>query len=340
MLASTVEIANDHLIFGNEYLVDATDYRFSTAGIPYADQIIAQELDELEQAARQFELIMELIFRAFNEWRVGDYCSSDQFEQFGVTSSLLMTALNEMAGRYYMMGQSDKALDVYDEAYRDQYLQATALAEMAEQTGERLPAQRQLGDAQQPEPDARAGPGDPRRSGLLRLCARICAVAGLRSVAGTDRGPDGRAPACSARRATWRTRPATAQRTFDANASDMATELDNLTVELNDQLFELCGQSEDDYESCDGGLMEQNFEALDAASLRVGLAWLRAQNMAEQIRIEEERAGQVIRVTLGLGQRISAYELAIGKLQAQRTTRHRVNILGGPDSTGRRTLTR
>jgi hypothetical protein len=53
--------------------VDATDYRFSTAGIPYADQIIAQELDELEQARRQFELIMELVFRAFNEWGVGDY---------------------------------------------------------------------------------------------------------------------------------------------------------------------------------------------------------------------------------------------------------------------------
>ncbi len=34
-----------------------------------------------------------------------------------------------------------------------------------------------------------------------------------------------------------------AQRTFDANASEMATELDNLTVELNDQLFELCGRA-------------------------------------------------------------------------------------------------
>ena len=75
MLSATHEIANVHLIFGNEFLVDATDYRFSTAGIPYADQIIAQELDELEQAQRQFELIMDLVFRAFNEWGVGEYCT-------------------------------------------------------------------------------------------------------------------------------------------------------------------------------------------------------------------------------------------------------------------------
>ena len=57
-----------------------------------------------------------------------------------------------------------------------------------------------------------------------------------------------------------------AQRTFDANASDMATELDNLEVELNGQLFELCGESQDDFETCEGGLMEQNLDALDAAN--------------------------------------------------------------------------
>ena len=39
-----------------------------------------------------------------------------------------------------------------------------------------------------------------------------------------------------------------AQRTFDSNAADMAAELDNLTAELNDQLFELCGESQDDYQ--------------------------------------------------------------------------------------------
>jgi hypothetical protein len=116
VLSAATEIANVHLIFGNEFLVDATDYRFSTTGIPYADQIIAQELDELEQARRQFELIMELVFRAFNEWDVGNYCSSDQFEQFGVASSLMMSTLNEMAARYYMLRQSDAALAIYERA--------------------------------------------------------------------------------------------------------------------------------------------------------------------------------------------------------------------------------
>ena len=135
VLSSITEIANVHLIFGNEFLVDATDYRFSTAGIPYADQIITQELDELAQAQRQFELIMSLIFRAFNEWGVGDYTTGDQFEQFGVTSSLLMSTLNETAARYYMLRQSEQALAVFEEAYSKQYLQLVALDQMAEASG-------------------------------------------------------------------------------------------------------------------------------------------------------------------------------------------------------------
>jgi hypothetical protein len=59
----------------------------------------------------------------------------------------------------------------------------------------------------------------------------------------------------------------------------MDTELDNLTVELSNQLFELCGESEDadgdglgDYETCEGGLMLQNLDALDVADRRAKLA--------------------------------------------------------------------
>ena len=42
--------------------------------------------------------------------------------------------------------------------------------------------------------------------------------------------------------------------------------------------------------------MAQNLNDLDTAALRVVLALLRAQNLVEQIRVEEERAGQVIHV--------------------------------------------
>ncbi|MGD8598680.1 MAG: PKD domain-containing protein, partial [Anaerolineae bacterium] len=109
-----------------------------------------------------------------------------------------------------------------------------------------------------------------------------------------------------------------AQRTFDANASDMDTELDNLEVELNGQLFDLCGETADDYETCSGGLMAQNLEAMDAASLRVALAEQRAQHVAAQIKIESDRATEVINVTLAEGRTIAAYQLAIGKLEAVR----------------------
>jgi hypothetical protein len=123
-----------------------------------------------------------------------------------------------------------------------------------------------------------------------------------------------------------------AQRTFDANASDMSTELDNLTVELSDQLFELCGESEDkdgdgfgDYDVCEGGLMAQNKAAFEAAYVRQALAWMRAQNVAREIEIEQERADRVIAVNLGVGREVAAADLAIGKLQAFKQTRIQAN---------------
>jgi PKD repeat protein len=317
VLSATTEIANVHLVFGNEFLVDATDYRFSTAGIPYADQIIDQELDELGQAQRQFELIMELIFRAFNEWGVGTYCDSDQFEQFGVASSLLMSTLNEIAARYYMLRDSEAALAVYEQA--DQFLQMVALDQMAEASGEDYlqdGSWEMLNNLSQMRERAQAiaqgldffgfAPDYAPLQAYEQLLELTEGPAGSTGLLGTARDLEDQAR--------------DAQRTFDANASDMYTELDNLEVELDNQLFELCGESDDYTETCAGGLMEQNLDALDTASRRVGLAWQRAQNIAEQIRIESDRAGQVINVHLGLGQDISAYELAIGKLQAERTT--------------------
>ncbi len=171
MLYSAVEIANVHLIFGNEFLVDATDYRFSTGGIPYADEIIAMELDQLRQAQRQFELIMELVFRAYNDWGVADYCTSDQFEQFGVASSLLMTAERDCSPLLYAPAERYARCRSINLAYTTQYLQIIALAEMAAETGAEYLVNGSLGNAQQLEPDARARPGHPRRAGFLRLCA-------------------------------------------------------------------------------------------------------------------------------------------------------------------------
>ena len=61
--------------------------------------------------------MIDLVFRAFNEWGVARYYTSDHYEQFGIASSLLMSALNEIAGPLlYAAAERPEALEVYDRA--------------------------------------------------------------------------------------------------------------------------------------------------------------------------------------------------------------------------------
>ncbi|MBN2392314.1 MAG: FG-GAP repeat protein [Anaerolineae bacterium] len=321
VLSSTTEIANVHMIFGNEYLVDATDYRFSTAGIPYADQIINQELDELGEAQRQFELTIDLVFRAFNEWGVGAYCNNDQFEQFGMASGLLVSTLNETAARYFMLRNSAAALDVYNRAYTQQYMHLMALSEMAGETDTAYlqnGSWEMLNNLSQLRERAQAIHEGLDFFGFAPDYVPLQSYEQLRIL---TEGPTGDTGLLGTAR-DLEDQARDAQRTFDTNKSDMDTELDNLTVELNSQLFELCGN---DVDICEGGLMLQNLDTLDVAGRRAALALLHAQNLTEQIVIEEERAGQVISVRLALGQEISAAELAKGVLRAVKTTRTSVS---------------
>jgi hypothetical protein len=326
VLSATREIANVHLIFGNEFLIDASDYRFSTGGIPNADEIIGRELEELEMALQQFELATDILSYAFNtplggpvhdflldNRHIGDYFTSREFELFGVASNRLMTTLAEMATRYHVLGDREKALAIYDQAYVTQYMQTMALAQKANeldadylqngswemlnnlsQLRERAQAIRDGVDPFGFAPDY--VPVQPYGD-LLVLAEDLYDTADEFEEEARD-----------------------AQRQFDEDGTALTTELSNLQQEYDDALFDLCGTSTDDYATCEGGLMAQNLSDMKAGSLRVGLAWQRAENIAEQIAIEEERAGQVINVTLDLGQTISAAELAIGKLEAERTT--------------------
>ncbi len=326
VLGAAVEIGNDHLIFGNEYLVDATDYRFSTGGLPYADQIIAQELDELEQAARQFELVMDLIFRAFSEWRVGDYCNSDQFESFGMASSLLMSALDETASRYYMLGDSDLARGVYLEASRNQEMHLAALATLAEETDQAYLVNgswEMLNNVSRMRDRARQIEAGFDFFGFRPDYAPLQSYEQLLVL---TEGYGGTGLLGTARDLEDQAREA--QRTYDTNASNMSTELDLWKYELDEQLFELCGETEDldgdgygDYKTCEGGLQAKNWADFLTATARQALAWNHAQNIALQILNEQEQAGQTIMVTLAAGRAIAAADLAIGKLEANKTTR-------------------
>lgn len=318
------EIANVHLIFGNEFLVDAIDYRFSIEGIPYADVIIDQELEELGEAKRQFELAMGLLFMLFDEYECtfGQYCSIDHLETFGVASSRMMTTLDEMAARYRMLGDDQAALGIYDRAYTEQYMQLAALAQVARTTGieylqngswemfNNLSRMRDLAQTIRDGLDFFGFAPDyvPLQSfdHLLELTEGATGNTGL---LGTARDLEDQARG--------------AQRTYDANATNLAAELKKLTASYNGQLYSLCGLSGDqdgdglpDYDPCEGGLIQRNFFDLDAASLRVGLAWMKAQDIVERIQIEQNRVEQVIQIDLGLTRQISVIDLAVSKLNA------------------------
>lgn len=339
ILSAAREIANAHLIFGNEFLVDATDYRFSTGGIPNADIIIGKELDELEMALQQFQLATDILSYAFNEplggkvrdllltdKRIGDYFTSREFELFGVASNRMMTTLGEMATRYHVLGQRDKAVAIYDQAFTIQYMQTMALAQQAATNGTdylQNGSWEMLNNLSQMRERAQAIRGGMDPFGFTPDYVPLQPYEDLLEL---TEGPNGNTGLLGTAR-DLEDQARAAQRDFDENGSAMTTELDNLTVELSDQLFDLCGESNDedgdgfgDYDTCEGGLMGQNLEALYAGSLRVGLAFRRARIVANQIVIEQERAGQVINVNLGLGRSIAAADLAIGKLEAYKET--------------------
>jgi len=133
-----------------------------------------------------------------------------------------------------------------------------------------------------------------------------------------------------------------AQREFDVNATALAQELQSQRLTYDNQLLELCGASNDDYLTCEDGLMAQNYSDMIIASQQIDLADQRLANIPEQIQIEQDRAGQVINITLQGAQAQSALSYAIGVRQAYKVTKsivHRtthewysqvgVNVSGG-----------
>ncbi|MEZ4736979.1 MAG: hypothetical protein R3E79_58610 [Caldilineaceae bacterium] len=139
VLSATREIANIHMIFGNEFMVDALDYRFA-GGDPRADQIIAEELAQLEKARQQFDLAVGVLAHAFNAdfggpngGYIGDYFGEREFGLFGIVSERMVLAIGEMADRYRQLGEDAQALDLYASAFATQYVQAMALATSAAQ---------------------------------------------------------------------------------------------------------------------------------------------------------------------------------------------------------------
>jgi len=339
MLAALRELAYDHLIFGNEFLIDATDTRYGSAQIPDAETVIYQELAELEQALQQFNLAMDIASYAFStplagaireggigEDHGGDHFTALEFEVFGVASSRTVAALMAMAERRQKLGQESQALDLYNQAYMVQYFHAQALAQMARQTGadyltngsweiyNNMAETRNAAQKVVSGVDVFGFPSD---------YAPLQSYAELREMVV---GPTGNTGLLGVAR-DLEIQSRTAQREYDEDQDAIAAELDSLIAEYDDALFELCGEDperpgsgEPSLTTCEGGLVEQNWSDIFAADMRAGLAVRRAANIIEQIKIEQERAGKVISVTFSTGEQMNAYELGIGALQAVKFT--------------------
>jgi hypothetical protein len=333
MLTGAQEVANDHLIFGQEFLVDATDYRFST-NLTYADQFIQSEIEDLELAEQQFRAVMAFLLHLYDKMEIGQYLTNTELETFGVAASRLQQAMSERASRLWRMGERARAKAVYNEGEQEINAELIAFAQVADvvgatdavtQTGtylqngswEMLTALSEMRD--------RAAAID---AGLdfFGFAAEYAPRQSFDTLYDLTAGPIGSPTGLLVTARDLEDQAREFQRTYDANASDMATELDELTRELSGKLFDLCGESADedgdgfgDYRDCTGGQMARNAAALLAAQTNAELALKKQQHLKQQILIEQERAETVINLNLGLGRYIEMAELAIGMLDAQRT---------------------
>lgn len=308
VLAATREIAKVHLIFGNEFLVDALDYRFS-GSILDADLIIAEEIDQLKKAQLQFSLAADVLAFALNttlggtgDVRAADYFTEQDFELFSIASERLVMSMNELALRYRQLGQDQEALKTFTTAYRNQYMQSLALAHKA--------AEQNI--------DFLNHGGWQLMTNLEQLRAQAQAIESGINPLGY---PDAYVPLQSYEELSTKTRSIfladaeadenaalNAQREFDHNKTALINELQRLRESYDRELGELCGP---DIETCEEGQMRQNKIRWQTAVLRVQGVEQRINAIPERMAIEQERAGKVISITLESGKKMSATDYTI-----------------------------
>ena len=309
VLSATREIANIHMIFGNEFLVDATDYRFA-GGDPRADQIVAEELDQLELARQQFELGVGVLAHAFNAdfggphgGYIGDYFGPREFDLFGLVSERMVLTIGEMADRYRDLGKEQQALELYSAAFTNQYVQAMALA-----TGTQNRRQAFLDNGgveiinnlERLRDQAQAIHDSVNPFGFVDIYVPLQTYDELRRLVQADFLRDATED---------ENRAENAQREFDQNRTALGREMQNLSLTYDTRLLEICGPSQDNYQTCnnENGLMKQNFQNLVATSLRISQVITRQHSLAEQVKIEQARANRIITLTLESGDIISAH---------------------------------
>jgi hypothetical protein len=322
LLEATREIANVHLIFGNEFMVDALDYRFGVID-RRADLIIQQELDQLESALSQFQFAVDVMAHAFNAdvggpsgVYIGDYFTAQEFSLFGTTSERMVVALGEMADRYRQLGDDQKALTLYADAFQEQYVQALALAASADERG--IKFMENGGWHMMNNLEQLRARGQAIRDGINpfgfhdeyvplqtynELVTLLRGVDGFVSDAKDDEIDAGHA-----------------QREFDQNRTALASELRVLRENHGQQLLQMCGASTDYFRECEGGLMQQNLISMKSAADNIRLVEQRLANIPALVQIEQDRAGRVIQLIRENGQQAAALEYAKGVLLSYHVT--------------------
>ena len=312
------EVVYDHLIFGNEFMVDALDYRVSDTSMN-ADAIISQELQQLTWAVQQFDLAVGILVHALNadiggpqKSYLADFFTASDFALFGAVSDRLVTAIDQLAFRYRQRGEDTTALNLYQQAATTQHTHAIALATKAQERGvdflqnggwQIMNNLNQLHASAQRIQDGLNPFGFTAQYVPLHPFTRLYDDTKNQFLA------DASSDEVLARNA---------QREFDQNRTALNNELQNLRTTYHAQLVEMCGAPVDDFVTCEGGLMQQNYLAMVTAGDQIRLVSQRLANIPAQMEIEQTRASRTISITVAGGQALSALSYAIGVRNAYR----------------------
>jgi hypothetical protein len=330
LLATVRELANIHLVFGNEFMVDALDYRFGGSN-PAADAIIAEELGQLDLAQQQFSLAVDVLVHAFNTsvggpqgTRIGDFFTDREYEIFGIVSDRFTETVAEQAVRYRQLSQDDQALALYADAFTEQYMQALALAQRTVTPNDDTP------ENDDDEGQFLDNGGWEFIHNLQSLQAAAQSVRDGVNPFGFEASYVPLQPYIELRQLTQgdflrdasedENAAAIAQREFDQNRTALTQELQNLRLTYNNNLLQLCGASNDNFATCEGGVMEQNYFAMETASERLDLIAQKLENLAAEVESEQLRAGQIISLTLENGAQLAVDAYARGVISAYRVT--------------------
>lgn len=309
VLTATRELANIHMIFGNEFLVDAVDYRFSAGAPPSADLIIQQEIGQLTQALEQYRLATDVFVHALNADYGGpggiylaDYYTDREIELFSIVVEKYVEALDELALRYRILGQDQQAWDLYTQASVDLYLKVPAIADKAQSLNIDFYAnggQRLISNLARIRALATAQRDGLNPFGFTTDYVPVHTYAELYNLVQTEFLRDAEEDELAAFQS---------QREFDQNATAMLGEFANLRLNYDAQLLEICGT---DVETCEGGLMLQNLDRLEQADTRIDLAQQRLNDIPQKIAIEQQRSGTIINLILENGNQIAAWDYTI-----------------------------